>query len=341
MKNTRHLIIGLIIAISAGYFTFRNISWDEFVASFVEVNYIYLVPAVATTILSFITRAYRWKELLQPLKQVQVGKLFSPLMVGYMGNLLPARAGEVLRAWLVGKQCDIPFSGAFATIVIERIFDLIMLLFLFIWLLLFKAHIFNSEIEWGGVSLSDIAFNFGVLGAALIIVLLTVIYLMRSHRKRVVKFVQWIFCLFPKKWNNSVDSFLEKFGEGLRVVGDFKALGKVALWSGLTWFLMTLSYYPLYWAYDLTNKSIDSLVLLIVMICIFISAFPTPGFIGSFHASIIIALHQILGEPEVVVASFSMVAWALNMVIIVAGGVYFILREHLSIKQLAKVKQGT
>ncbi len=77
------------------------------------------------------------------------------------------------------------------------------------------------------------------------------------------------------------------------------------------------------------------------MICIFISVFPTPGFVGSFHAGILIALHKIMGESEVVAASFSMVAWAINMVIIVAGGVYFILHEHLSVKQLVEVEEET
>ena len=180
MKNTKHLIIGLIIAALASYFTFRNISWDEFAASLTKLEYVYLIPAFAMTILSFVTRAYRWQVLLQPLKEIQIGKLFSPLMMGYMGNLLPARAGEVLRAWLVGKPHQIAFSGAFATIVVERMFDLIMLLLLFIWLLLFKTYIFSADIQWGGVFLSDIALNFGILGMVLIIILLTFIYLMLS-----------------------------------------------------------------------------------------------------------------------------------------------------------------
>ena len=156
-----------------------------------------------------------------------------------------------------------------------------------------------------------------------------------------VAFVQWATWPLPKKWHNAVEHFFEKFSTGLHVVRDFNALTKLALWTAVTWLLMILSYYPLYWAYNLENKSIDSLVLLIVMICIFISAFPTPGFVGSFHASILIALHSIMGESEIIAASFSMVAWAMNMVIIIVGGVYFILHEHLSIKQLIAVEKET
>ena len=341
MKNPKHLIIGLIIAALASFVTFRNISWDELAVSFEKVNYIYLIPTVLISILSFVTRAFRWQVLLQPLKKIETQKLFSPLMVGYMGNLLPARAGEVIRAWLVCKQDNITFSGAFATIIVERISDLIMLFSLFIWLLLFETHIFKADIQWAGIPLSEIAFNFGILGIIMVTVLFIFIYLVLFHRPRMIAFFQWFTRPLPKKWHDTIEQLFEKFSEGLNVIRDVNALIKLALWTVVTWLLMTLSYYPLYWAYDLENKSIDSIILLIVMICIFISAFPTPGFVGSFHAGIVIALHSIMGETEIIAASFSMVAWAVNMVIIVAGGVYFILHEHLSVKKLSEIEKAS
>ena len=73
-----------------------------------------------------------------PMKKVPVTGLFSPLMVGYMANILPARAGEFIRAYLLGKKHGIPFSGAFASIVVERLFDIVAVLLLF-QLLLFQG----------------------------------------------------------------------------------------------------------------------------------------------------------------------------------------------------------
>tara|TARA_B100000686_G_C16752480_1_gene953396 strand:+ start:1098 stop:2129 length:1032 start_codon:yes stop_codon:yes gene_type:complete len=340
LKKTGQLIVGLIIAALASYFTFRNVSWTEFTGSFSKVKYVYLVPAILITLLSFVSRVLRWWVLLQPLKAVRISELFSPLFIGYMGNLLPARAGEFLRAWLVSKKHKIAFSGSIATIVVERVFDLIMLLVLFTWLLLFQAEIFDAGISWRGIPLSDIAFKFGVFGMAVVGFLVVFIYLMLFHRPKLVSVVQWIIRPFPGKWHESVESLFEKFSEGLVVIRNRGALAKIITLSIVTWVLMTLSYYPLFLAYDLENQSVGALVLLIVMICIFISVFPTPGFLGSFHAGVLVALHNILGESEIMIVNFGMVAWGFNMLIIVIGGLYFVLHEHLSVKELVGVQKS-
>ena len=103
-------------------------------------------------VLSYVTRAYRWQILLRPFKKIPVKEIYSPLMIGFMGNVLPARAGEFLRAYLVGKKHNITFSGAFSTIIVERLFDLVCLLALFVWVFLFNAEIFDPNLTFSGVS---------------------------------------------------------------------------------------------------------------------------------------------------------------------------------------------
>ena len=105
------------------------------------------------------------------------------------------------------------------------------------------------------------------------------------------------------------------------------------------WGLIVLQYYPLYWAYELQDKSATSLVLLTVMVCILITVLPTPAFLGSFNAGVLIALHEIMGEAEVAVVSFGFVAWAVNFAVIVLGGVYFILHDHISVKKLVEIEE--
>ncbi|MFQ5672009.1 MAG: lysylphosphatidylglycerol synthase transmembrane domain-containing protein [Nitrospinales bacterium] len=333
--KTKSLIIGLVIAALAMYFTLRNISLKELAASFASVDYIYLVPASLLIFFSFVARAYRWQELLVPIKPVEAGKLYSPLMIGYMGNLLPARAGELIRAYLLGKQQDISFSGSFATIVVERLFDTLMVLGLFAWLLLFHADAFDSGSQWSGMTLDELAFKFGLLATGMVAALCVFIYLMLFKRSWMVALVKWV--PLPKKWHDKVEHLMETFSEGFRVVRDFKALVKITLYSVIVWVFIVISYYPLYWAYDLQDKSLASLVMLVVVICIFIATLPTPGFVGSFHAGVLIALHEILNESEIAAVSFGMMAWALNVGLVVLAGLYFILRDHLSVKQLVDV----
>ena len=85
-------------------------------------------------------------------------------------------------------------------------------------------------------------------------------------------------------------------------------------------------------------KTIPSLLILGVMVAILISIFPTPGFLGSYNAGIVIALHEIIGESEIKSVSLGMVGWVLFSGAILAGGLYFIFHEHMSLKKLARVK---
>ena len=164
MKQFRQLIIGLGIAGAAVYFTLRNVSIKELMDSFKTIQYVYLLPAILLIISTYAVRAYRWQILVSPMKKVKLSAMLPPLMIGFMGNILPARAGEVLRAYLLGKQENIPFTGAIATIVVERLFDLLMLLLLFAWVLIFHADVFNSGSSWGGISIHSMATKFGMLG---------------------------------------------------------------------------------------------------------------------------------------------------------------------------------
>ncbi|SVD89298.1 uncharacterized protein METZ01_LOCUS442152, partial [marine metagenome] len=74
------------------YYTLRNVSFDEIISSFQDMDYVYILPAIVLIVLSYILRVYRWQALLESSLKVNVGELYSPLMVGFMGNFLPARA---------------------------------------------------------------------------------------------------------------------------------------------------------------------------------------------------------------------------------------------------------
>jgi len=104
LKKYQQLTIGLAVALVALYYTLRNVSLDEVVGSFKEMDHIYIIPAMLIIALGYVFRAYRWQALLEPTLKVNVSGLYSPMMVGFMGNFLPARAAEVLRPYLLAKN---------------------------------------------------------------------------------------------------------------------------------------------------------------------------------------------------------------------------------------------
>jgi uncharacterized membrane protein YbhN (UPF0104 family) len=130
-----------------------------------------------------------------------------------------------------------------------------------------------------------------------------------------------------------------EFALGCKIIKDPGALAQSILLSLVLWALFVATYYPFYFAFDLQNKSLDSVLLLTVMVCVLITILPTPGFLGSFNAGVLIALHEIMGEAEVKAASFGMVAWAASFIVLIGGGLFFIFKDHMSMQSLMKAEE--
>jgi len=299
---------------------------------------IYILPAIVIILLSYVFRAYRWQALLEPSLKVNVGGLYSPMMVGFMGNFLPARAAEILRPYLLSKKYDITFTAAFASIVVERLFDMIILLLIFIWVFWFEADVFPSNIEFSGFSVQEMAIKFGQICVLAVIALMVFIYLLLNHKKKVMKIVGWFLGFMNEKWADKIKHLLDEFTMVCEVVKNFGTLAKISVYSALVWVANIFWIYPLYFAFDLQYKTIPSLLILGVMVAILISILPTPGFLGSYNAGIVIALHEIIGESEIKSVSLGMVGWVLFSGAILVVGLYFIFHEHMSLKDLASVK---
>ncbi len=129
-KQLLHIFISIIIIAASLYYVFKSVSLAEIATALKSVRYIYLLPAIFLVAAGYIVRVIRWRYLIAPVKEVKTINLFSPLIVGFMGNMLPARAGEVLRAYLLGKREGLSFSASFATIFMERLFDMSLVLLL-------------------------------------------------------------------------------------------------------------------------------------------------------------------------------------------------------------------
>jgi glycosyltransferase 2 family protein len=339
LKKTRQLLIGLAIAVGALYYTLRNISLDGLIVSFKEAELIYILPAFVIIILTFIVRAYRWQILLHPFKSIPVKEIYAPLMIGFMGNILPARAGEFLRAYLIGKKQKITFSGAFSTIIVERLFDLICLLGLFAWVFVVNVDMFDPKLTFSGVSVQSMLVGFGRFCGVLVVGLLCFMFLLAFKEEQAKSLVGWLTKPLPESWREKIPKMVSEFALGCKIIRDPGALMKIVFWSLLLWFLFVAQYLPFYYAFDLQDKSLDSLLLLTVMVCVLITILPTPGFLGSFNAGVLIALHEIMGEDEVVAVSFGMVTWAASFIVLIGGGVFFILKDHMSVESLMQAEE--
>ncbi|MFQ5444349.1 MAG: YbhN family protein, partial [Nitrospinales bacterium] len=288
-------------------------------------------------LLNYLAHALRWRVILFPLKRIKISGLFSPIFVGNLGNLFPVRAGPVIRAYLLGKKYAIPFSSSLATVVVLRLFDVFFHLGLFAWVFIFHAHVFSSEMVFFEESFRSLAVKFGQFSAVAVAIAVVLTYLLAFHEEKFLVLVRWVTQYLPQKWQEKIIFRIDQFNRGLIVLKNVRSLVKITFYSALEWAANVLSYYPLYWAYGLEDKSIASLLVLTVMVSIVVNALPTPAFFGSFNLAVLIALHGIMGEAEVVAVSFGMVAWAIKFVVPFILAVYFILHDYLSVSKLMQV----
>jgi uncharacterized protein (TIRG00374 family) len=336
IKETVKVVLGLIVAVGSLLYVMRNVSIGELIESFSMVNSEYFIPAVFLLTLSYLARAYRWRALLLPFKKIKVTEVYFTMMTGFLGNVLPLRAGELLRAYILKRKQDITISGALATILMEWIFDIFLLLILFAWVFQFYTEVFDFTFPVSGLSSQDIASYFARFCLVLIIGLVLFVHSFLQYKTKIILLVEWISSRLPSTWKKRIKYFLEDLSSAFYTIKEGRIFMQVIFFSSLEWFLTILSFYPMFLAYNLGPPSLSSLVILTVMIVMFTTVFPAPGFLGSFNAGVYVALHHLLGASEVLSANFGWMAWGLNFFVIFLSGVYFILKNKLSLRAIWK-----
>lgn len=150
MKRKRiQFAASLLITALFLYLAFRNVSWRELWMGLRQISYFWAIPFTAVTLLSMYLRTLRWKYLLEPVVKVPSHELFSPLIICFaLNSILPGRAGEFARAYLVSRDYRAPFSGTLATVIVERIADGLGLLAFFVAILAFVPLFQGVELEW-------------------------------------------------------------------------------------------------------------------------------------------------------------------------------------------------
>src|SRR5438552_1299318 len=215
MSSRRWRLAGgaLLALILLGVF-FRGVDWDALGGAFRAADHRYLAGVVAVTVLTYVLRAWRWGNLLSPLSRVPMPDLFPATVVGFMTGLLVPRAGEVVRPYLISRRHPIRTSAGFASIVLERLVDLITVLVLF-GLYLYALPTPASQTR--GPLLGFLKLGGAMAGAAALTVLV-VLLLLHGHAAAMVRLVRRALSPLPSRVVDAVGGAVGTFAEGLAVL---------------------------------------------------------------------------------------------------------------------------
>lgn len=294
--------------------------WTYLVHTWQSANKEWLLLMAAITILSHFLRAIRWNILLEPIGyKPKVTNTFLSLMVGYLINLVIPRGGEVSRCYNLYKLEKVPVEMSFGTVVVERIIDLLCLLFLIALSFILeskKLFEFINTLPLGGAgskfaTLTYIALGVLAVGAVLF-------WLVRSNKKA-GDFIR-------KMWSG--------FKGGLLSLFKLKNKGPFIVYSITIWALYFLMSYCVVRAFPSTSVLGFEAVLSLFAIGAIAMAAPLPGGAGSYHVLVPQGLVFLYAIPRTDAVAFTFIFHGWQTAILVVAGAISLLATSLLVKKI-------
>ena len=313
--------LGLIISVIFLFIAFRKIDYTELWGTLKNTRLWWLLPGLLVYFFGMLVRTWRWGYLLKPLRPIKSSTLFPIIIIGYMGNnVFPLRIGEVLRSLVLKKHEDVSISGSLATIVVERIFDAVVIMG---FVLLNLGQLTGLT---GVAQLSRLV----PWGAAIFLIGLILFILIAIFPNPAARLIHGVIHkLLPEKWQRPVVTVADKFLDGLKSLRSAKDVGMIFLTSVLVWLLETGLYWSVNQAMGL-DLNFQQLMLLngVVNMVLLIPA--APGGLGTFDAAgrAMLEAFGIASEPAL---GFTLILRiALWLPITLIGAVFFF-REGLKL----------
>ncbi|MEX2236003.1 MAG: lysylphosphatidylglycerol synthase transmembrane domain-containing protein [Dehalococcoidia bacterium] len=326
-RKARYWIGGLASIVFLGLFVLRT-DVDKAIDALLEADYIYLAPAIAVFFVSVWFRSWRWATILRPFLVIRVHHLYPYVVIGSMvNNVLPARAGELVRTYVLGQRYGVKKMTVLGTVAIDRLFDGIALLGIYV--VVAFASDTNNLLTWIAVVG---ALAFGVVTA----LFLTLVYRPDLAQRPIDAVVRRAPLRIRDKLATSVDLFIK----GLQPLRSPIIIGSVLTLSLIAWFCETSMYYILGFAFDL-DQPFHVYLLVAAAANLVIALPPSQGGIGPFE----LVAREVLVLAGVGASTASAYALALHAALllpVIVAGLVFLWLVNLNIGRVlrADAEQG-
>jgi uncharacterized protein (TIRG00374 family) len=321
------LLVGLAISAIFVYSAARKLEWDDFFLAVRSANYWWLIPGVGVYMIGLWVRAWRWHYLLRPVKPISTNLMFPIVTIGYMGNnIYPARAGEVLRALILKRRENVPVSASLATVIVERIFDgVVMLAFIFVNLgELSRLTDFSIPLAGFEIGLQDLA----LWGSIAFFGALVVFILAAMFPEVTERLLAWLVDrLLPEKLRPKVMGVAVRFLSGLESLHSPLESLMIFLTSVVIWLLETGKYWFVMHAFGF-SVSFFALMLMNGVVNLATTLPGAPGYVGTFDAPGIAVL-EAYGVDVNVAAGYTVVLHIALWVVPTVLGAYYLAREGI------------
>ena len=326
------LWLGVLISVCFLWVALRGLQLAEVLQVLATARLVWLLPGVAAYMLGLWVRTWRWRHLLRPVQDVRVGVLFPVVAIGYMGNnIYPARIGELLRAYILKRKCGVAASATLATVVVERVFDGVVMLGFVMFNLPALAAVAGDS---GFVGSIQAVALWGALAFGVALALFVAAAIFPEPAARGVQAV--LAQLLPQRWQARAGGLVERFLGGLAALRSPREALLVLLASLAIWLLETGKYWFVMHAFDF-SVSFFALMLMNGIVNLATTIPSAPGYVGTFDAPGIAVLRA-FGVAGPVAAAYTLLLHAALWLPVTALGLFYFGRESLNWAQVRELR---
>lgn len=318
-----HMLLGLAISGGLIVWMIDLVDWTIVGAEIAQGQYWVLLPCTLLFVIHGLCRAIRWRYLLPSAVPVKIGDLFNAIMLVNFGNIvLPLRAGEILRPYFLSNRSGHSFSTGFASIVIERFFDTLILLASFSILI----QTLEGLPDW----IHEGAFSISLIAGLVLLFIIIGIAVPRIAERLIVFFTS----LLPTRMAKPAERFFKECISATHALLEKWNWVKVLFFSAMIWAVFFVIFWMFLFLFDIEPDPLIG-ISVATIVCFATAAPSAPGFIGVYQTACIAAFAIFAIEKEIAMA-YAIVTHAYQFVIFVSYGGYVLSKYGLSLGDLRR-----
>ena len=332
MRSHIRTVIVLAVAAALVALFLRNVELRKVLGEISRARLRWLALGLSASVANLAIRALRWQYLLEPLGHASFANAFRATAVGFAASsILPARAGEVIRPYFLARHENMTATGAFATIVLERVLDVLTVLVLLAsFIFVFDRGVGTANpTAWAAVKWAGVTAAGGALAA------LVVMFVVAGDPERLGRAMFRLEQIVPSALAGLIARVAEKFARGLGAVRRPGRLIVALLWSFPLWLSIALSIWAVAMAFRLAVPFTGSFLLLALLVIGV--AVPTPGAIGGFHEAYRLGATMFFGAQDDAAVGAAIVAHAFSIGPSLLLGLFFAAQVGLNLSGMRRL----
>jgi len=332
MRSTLRTLVVLVLALGLLALFLYNVDLWGVVGSIGRARPEWLALSLATMFVNLAIRARRWQYLLDPLGKVRFGSAFRATAVGFAAStVLPARAGEVIRPYFLARHEHMSATGAFATIILERLLDVVAVLVL----LASYVFVFGRGLELTNPVAFGLLTWAGATSAAGALTALVILFLLAGDPERLGRATKRLASVVPS-FAARIARIAEKFARGLGAIRSPSRLFVALAWSFPLWLSIAVGIWAVAVAFRLAMPFTGSF-LIVALLVLSVAVVPTPGAIGGFHAAFRYGATTFFGAPDDAAVGAAIVLHALSIGPSLLLGLYFAAQVGVNLSRMREL----